>query len=682
MMKIMIILFMVPALALTACSGASGGKTDTGTADSDTGAIVGADEDGKKPLPDVKSESDSDFAISDEISDNANDEIVNDEIADIQTDNIVNDEAGDTATVNDDTTENTTVNDEALDEETADNLPDTTPDEVADNIDNTPDTDSAVPWAQQDSDGDGLINGVEGTGDTDGDGTPDYLDTDSDGDGIPDAVEGDTDFDSDGIPNYRDTDSDNDGITDSVEAGADKANPADSDGDGYSNFVDFDSDNDGLSDKKENAIGTDPKKADTDNDGQDDIAEVAYGSDPLDDTSKIPESDFYVILPYNKTDADIRYLDFSTKIVKTDILFIVDLSGSMSDEISNLKAGITGTIIPGVKNDIPDASFGLATFDDIRGSNGDTIYKLELPVTDSTVTVQNAVNGLTRLSNYGQEPHHEALYQAATGAGFNGKFDYLYNSPPYQVPGTFYPQIPVPDCTGKLGSRMGACFRDGAMPIFIMMSDEAFTNIWRTDWFTWYSSPYDAAHTRQQAIDAMNTIKAKFIGLNSFVSLGWNFSPETDFKAVATGTGSVDSLGDPFYYDIGGTGSNISTQIVDAVIALTHNVKLNVVNTLMQKDIQTQYPAVDTTQFIKSVVPYAPAPGNGYVSKDASSFYIVNPGTKVTFEVTFKNDFFEPDTTEATLFKAYIHVYGEGTLLDTREVYIIVPGKQETGGSE
>eukprot|EP01043_Picozoa_sp_COSAG02_P106499 COSAG02_NODE_42501_length_384_cov_0.628070_2_plen_39_part_01 len=38
-----------------------------------------------------------------------------------------------------------------------------------------------------DSDGDGIDDAVEGTGDVDGDGTPNYLDVDSDGDGIPDA---------------------------------------------------------------------------------------------------------------------------------------------------------------------------------------------------------------------------------------------------------------------------------------------------------------------------------------------------------------------------------------------------------------------------------------------------------------------------------------------------------------
>ena len=74
--------------------------------------------------------------------------------------------------------------------------------------------------ALADSDEDGIPDDIEGTGDLDGDDTPDYLDTDVDGDGVSDADEvGDdplnpVDTDKDGEPDYRDTDADNDGIPD------------------------------------------------------------------------------------------------------------------------------------------------------------------------------------------------------------------------------------------------------------------------------------------------------------------------------------------------------------------------------------------------------------------------------------------------------------------------------------
>jgi hypothetical protein len=116
------------------------------------------------------------------------------------------------------------------------------------------------PGTDDDLDGDGLTNDVEGTigtdpedsdsdgdtisdfeetdggtaVDTDGDGVIDALDTDSDGDGLLDEDEGTGDVDGDGIPNYRDPDSDDDGIDDGEDncPGVENPDQEDSDGDG------------------------------------------------------------------------------------------------------------------------------------------------------------------------------------------------------------------------------------------------------------------------------------------------------------------------------------------------------------------------------------------------------------------------------------------------------------------
>jgi len=86
-----------------------------------------------------------------------------------------------------------------------------------------------------DADADGLSDAAEGTGDTDLDSVPDYLDLDSDDDGVPDRTEGLQDTDNDGIPNFQDLDSDNDGIFDLYEARDDlqeATDTLDTDGDG------------------------------------------------------------------------------------------------------------------------------------------------------------------------------------------------------------------------------------------------------------------------------------------------------------------------------------------------------------------------------------------------------------------------------------------------------------------
>jgi len=145
--------------------------------------------------------------------------------------------------------------------------------------------------------------------DTDGDGTPDFMDLDSDNDGIPDLVEAGGvdadqngqidnfsdadgkgvddavqasalpvfDTDGDGVADYRDTDADADGLPDSVEAGPMPATPLDTDGDGAADFREQDADNDGVPDNLES--GADPNNPiDSDGDGVADFQDPAVHS--------------------------------------------------------------------------------------------------------------------------------------------------------------------------------------------------------------------------------------------------------------------------------------------------------------------------------------------------------------------------------------------------------------------
>jgi hypothetical protein len=66
-------------------------------------------------------------------------------------------------------------------------------------------------------------------------------------------------------------------------------------------------------------------------------------------------------------------------------------------------------------------------------------------------------------------------------------------------------------------------------------------------------------------------------------------------------------------------------------------------------------------------------PGEGYASKDDTTFYQVIPGTLVDFAVRFYNDIRMPQMT-AEIFRAKIVVVGNGVAdLDERNVYIVVP---------
>lgn len=93
--------------------------------------------------------------------------------------------------------------------------------------DGSADADPNACSPSEDSDGDCMLNAVEGCGqlpepDSDNDGMPDWFDADSDNDGLQDAIEaGDCadprDTDGDGLPDYLEVDSDSDGVVDGFE---------------------------------------------------------------------------------------------------------------------------------------------------------------------------------------------------------------------------------------------------------------------------------------------------------------------------------------------------------------------------------------------------------------------------------------------------------------------------------
>ncbi len=528
---------------------------------------------------------------------------------------------------------------------------------------------------------------------------------DADGDGIADDWEGEGDADGDGVPNLNDDDSDGDGIPDSQEAGTDPCNPPDTDGDGTPDFLDLDSDNDGLPDARERELGTDPRNTDSDGDGVTDLAEVdGTGTDPLDMSDTIPPGDFFVVLPYNGDRAD-RTLRFGTNISVADVFFLVDMTGSMQGERTNLIRGLVDTIIPGIQAAIPDVQFGAGGFDDFpvgsfgwprdspfsTSGGGDLPFYLLQTIAEPAADIGGwsltasptmcpanratddigmitggpngspdileAVQGLPcHFGNDGPESYTAALWSTATGRGLTWP-----SMPPSP---TSIPDQACPVRPDETGVRRGyPCFRPGALPIVLLFGDAPFHN-------GPSGNPYSfAAPSYAETTAELNAIGARVLGIFS----GGASSP--DFEAVARDTGTVDGSGNPLVFTISGDGSGLSSAVVDAVASLVGGTPQDV--STRTENVAGNPDSFDATLFIKAITPIEGyrdgIAGTGYDSFDATTFYGVIPGTLVDFGIDFWNDV-RPPADVAQIFQARIIVVGNGVAdLDSRNVYIVVP---------
>lgn len=585
------------------------------------------------------------------------------------------------------------------------------------------DGDGVLDAHETDLDGDNISNVIEAGEDamnpidTDGDGTPDLRDLDSDGDFILDQQESADDRDMDGIPNFRDLDSDGDGIDDATEGGDSLLDtPAtacrnEENADGYADYLDLDSDNDGLSDAEERELGTRVCGLDTDDDGQDDLVEAAFervncidGTGDacgcaVNEACTIPPDDYFVVLPF-RGERQLRELQFGTNVRVADVFFLTDTTGSMGGVLTNVKATVATPgigLIDRISEVIPDAWYGGGQHDDFPfGSYGGPpdepfiLASVMRPPAERAM-VQTAFNAIAlHGGGDGPESPTEAIYQVLTGeggtwtgsAGFGGGGTYT-----------------MPAYGGScLDTGFGAaCFRDGALPVIVLFTD--ICSHAGPPGESPSCDPYvaidPAPHLYEDMIRVMNARGARFVGINSSgsrcpaVTVPADYSPCYFMRRTAEDSGSIDVDGNPLVYDLpssGGTTTEFTDIVVDAIQRIATRVPFDV-DTALRND-PANPSMVDATRFIKSRRPgcratpaiepcWVAADGTRHedavAAVDDSTFFGVIPGTLVTFQIAFHNDFYQGGTT-AQVFVAYVDVRADGfAVLDTRQVYIVVP---------
>lgn len=571
--------------------------------------------------------------------------------------------------------------------------PDSDNNGIPDGVDGTEDLDGDGDgdFADDDDDGDGLSDEEEIGGDpnapvdSDGDDTPDYQDTDSDNDDISDDHEGIADPDMDDVPAYLDDDSDADGLPDVVEGGDDSltTRPVDTDSDGTPDFLDFDADNDGIRDGDEDANGngivddgeTDPTNSDSDGDGATDLVEGEAGTDPTDSNDN-PQAngDFVFVVPYeDPATPDKDDLDFATDLKIVDVYVLVDLSGSMNEEfnalVDNLDQALqnlscaTNPSDPGC---IADLFSGAGTI----GYAGGNPYTNELSIQSDPAQPGIAIdNNDGPGGGSSEEATLAALWATVTGLSATD-LDNMHSCSVNSFRG--------PTCAG--GGVGYPCFREGALPVILLATDEQPLN----------GNDTESCPGLSTVASAANAIGAKVVGIQGDAAGGGSDDEDDvrdELEQIAEATDAVDGAGNPFVFK--GDGANAADAIEDAVRDLAANIPLDMSATSVDDPADSVDAVVAFVDHLETLQLGTAECADGLTDQDTNSdtfpdrYVDVQPGTPVCWRLFPKMNTTVMPTAEPQLFKATVEVYGDGvTLLDTREVFFLVPPEIATPDPE
>ncbi len=352
-------------------------------------------------------------------------------------------------------------------------------------------------------------------------------------------------------------------------------------------------------------------------------------------------------------------LEVEAEVGRADVVFLVDTTASMENEIATIRARLRDRIVPAIRQAIPDSELAVTTFADFPvvnyGEPGkDEPFQLMVPRTANITLAQAAVDAIT-LGDGRDVPESqvEALFQLATGQGLS----------PYVPPSLGCP-------TGGLGY---ACLRPDALPVVLLFTDAEMHN------GPGGVNPYDPGrlgvtpHTFDEAMAQLNGLGAKVIGFDSGDGAG---RPHLVSAAVATNT--LDGRGRPLVFDIGTSGGALDTQVVSAIQTFAGSLIQDIDAFPLDPDPGDGTNVLD---FVQSVVPLGASPMTGIAGIDVANgvFLAVEPGTLLTFQVVLHNGVVVPGD-EPLVLRLEVVFRGDGrNRLGSRIVYIVIPAADGDG---
>lgn len=398
---------------------------------------------------------------------------------------------------------------------------------------------------------------------------------------------------------------------------------------------------------------------------------------------RLPAVDEQVTLPF-LGEPQVVIVEIEAALRALDVHFSVDTTSSFRDEISVLQANLSGVIVPELQRRINDVSVGVSSFEDFPeipfGGEDDQPFELKTAITSDLQRVDSALAGLDRpIGNGGDGPESgaEALYQIATGAGYERNGRQLIEA---------FDQRALPG-GGRLG---GVGFRPGALHALVHITDAP------THQPSDYADVFPGTHSLQQAANALNALAIRTLGIvtNSRAPEDGKSQAVVELEELAIATGAVGpsdrggcptgiegatrpAVGDvcPLVFQVRDDGEGLSDTLTEGIVALVNAV-----------DLRRAYTEVtdDRLGFVTTVEALGADPRGNTPAPDRAderpadgiddTFVNVRPGTTLRFAVHLQNTLLVPDDAPQ-FYTVLINLVGDGLSLGMRAIRIEVPAR-------
>ncbi len=298
---------------------------------------------------------------------------------------------------------------------------------------------------------------------------------------------------------------------------------------------------------------------------------------------------------------------FTARIGEGDVALLVDLTGSMDDEMDHIRLGLRDTIVPGIRGAIAHARFAVAGFADYPVDpyglvDGDVPFVMEQTSTTDIDLVEAATDRLAAASYWGGDP------------------------PESQIPALFHlvdgsagPFVGAADC--RAGERGHACFSDAAAPIVLLFTDAPFHG--GPESAAPYVNVEPAPPTYEETLTALSAIGARVVVIYSGLP-----ADAGDARRLAADTGAIDAAGEPLVLTISQRGEGLDDAVVRAVEQLVAESALEVDAVVL--DVPGD--AFDAPSLVRSVSAVRVEPSEN-ARAIGDHFAEVRPGARLAFQI-------------------------------------------------